>query len=131
MTYNINFEFIYFSLLIPRQVLRRITKRQLAVLSQDAQAEWAGIDPQDESELPNLENEVCVAGIYLRLLVANPGWVLRKPKETVGELLEASLQALQKEEVSCFVSFFQMHLALFKRVFNIIIIIIIIIFCCI
>ena len=83
-----------------QQVLRRITKRQLAVLSQDAQAEWSGIDPEDESELPNLENEVCVAGIYLRLLVANPGWVLRKPKETIGELVEASLQALQKEEVN-------------------------------
>ena len=83
-----------------QQVLRRITKRQLAILSQDAQAEWSGIDPKDESELPNLENEVCVAGIYLRLLVANPGWVLRKPKETVGELVEASLQALQKEEVN-------------------------------
>ena len=80
-------------------MLRRITKRQLAILSQDPQAEWSGIDPNDESELPNLDNEDCVAGIYLRLLVANPGWVLRKPKETVGELVEASLQALQKEEV--------------------------------
>ena len=30
-------------------VLRRITKRQMAVISQDSKAEWAGIDPQDES----------------------------------------------------------------------------------
>jgi hypothetical protein len=98
------FIFIYLFLTIFscyfQQVLRRITKRQLAILSQDPKAEWSGIDPKDESELPNLENEDCVAGIYLRLLVANPGWVLRKPKETVGELVEASLQALQKEEVN-------------------------------
>lgn len=69
------------------------------MIDQDPQAEWAGIDPQDESELPNLDNEFCVGGIYLRLLVANPGWVLRKPKEILGELLEAALQGLQKDGV--------------------------------
>ena len=69
------------------------------MIAQDPQADWVGIDPQDESELPNLDAEVSVGGIYLRLLIANPGWVLRKPKEIVGELLEAGLQGLQKEAV--------------------------------
>ncbi|KZS16300.1 DnaJ subfamily C member 13 [Daphnia magna] len=78
-------------------VLRKIIKRQLTVISQNPKAEWAGIDPHDESELPNLDAEICVGGIYLRLLVANPGWILRKPKEILGELLEAALQGLQKE----------------------------------
>ncbi len=81
------------------KVLRQIIKRQLAVINQDSNAEWPGIDPHDESELPNLDSEICVGGIYLRLLVANPGWVLRKPKEILGELLEAGLQGLQKEGV--------------------------------
>lgn len=81
------------------KVIRRITKRQLAVLIQDPQAEWTGIDSRDESELPNLEAEVSVGGIYLRLLAANPGWALRKPKETVGELFEAALQGIQKDGV--------------------------------
>ena len=80
-------------------MLRRIVKRQLAVIKQDVQAEWLDVDPQDDSELPNLSNEICVGGIYLRLLVANPGWVLRKPKEILGELIEAALQGLQKEGV--------------------------------
>lgn len=82
-----------------QKVVHRITQRQLAVITQDPQAEWVGIDPQDESELPNLDAEISVGGIYLRLLVANPGWVLRKPKEIVGELIEAGLQGLQKEAV--------------------------------
>lgn len=71
----------------------------MTVISQNPKAEWAGIDPHDESELPNLDAEICVGGIYLRLLVANPGWILRKPKEILGELLEAALQGLQKEGV--------------------------------
>ena len=32
--------------------------------------------------------EVTVAGVFLRLFIANPGWVLRKPKEFMTELLE-------------------------------------------
>jgi len=63
------------------------------------QAEWSGLDPADESELPNLDSEPNIGGIYIRLLVKNPGWILRKPKETLGDLLEAALQALQKDAV--------------------------------
>merc|ERR1712071_383597 len=58
-------------------------------MGSSAQAEWSGIDPGDESELPNLDSEANIGGIYIRLLVANPGWILRKPKETLGDLLEA------------------------------------------
>lgn len=91
------------------KVVRRATKRQLSVITEDAQAEWAGLDPQDESELPTFDTEVSVGGIYLRLLVANPGWVLRKPKETMSELLEAALQGLQKDSVN-FVTFLPLSL---------------------
>merc|ERR1740128_329056 len=78
-------------------VLGRITQRQLSAIQALPQAEWSGLDPTDESELPNLENEPNIGGIYIRLLVKNPGWILRKPKETLGDLLEAALQALQKD----------------------------------
>lgn len=97
---NLIKNFVSTNLWLISKVLRRITKRQIAVINEDPKAEWAGMDPQDESELPNLDCEVTVGGIYLRLLVANPGWVLRKPKEILGELLEAALQGLQKEGVS-------------------------------
>jgi len=32
--------------------------------------------------------EMVVAGVFLRLYIANPGWVLRKPREFITELLE-------------------------------------------
>ena len=36
----------------------------------------------------DIEGEMVVGGVFLRLFVANPGWVLRKPKEFITELLE-------------------------------------------
>jgi len=36
----------------------------------------------------DIEGEMIVGGVFLRLFVANPGWVLRKPKEFITELLE-------------------------------------------
>ena len=36
----------------------------------------------------DVEGELVVGGVFLRLFVANPGWVLRKPKEFITELLE-------------------------------------------
>jgi len=36
----------------------------------------------------DIEGELVVGGVFLRLFVANPGWVLRKPKEFITELLE-------------------------------------------
>jgi len=36
----------------------------------------------------DIEGEMILGGVFLRLFVANPGWVLRKPKEFITELLE-------------------------------------------
>jgi DnaJ homolog subfamily C member 13 len=36
----------------------------------------------------NIEGELIIGGVFLRLFIANPGWVLRKPKEFIVELLE-------------------------------------------
>jgi len=48
--------------------------------------------------------EVVVGGVFLRLFIANPGWVLRKPKEFLTELLErwCALTATQSPNVSAF-----------------------------
>jgi DnaJ family protein C protein 13 len=35
-----------------------------------------------------VEGELTIGGVFLRLYIANPGWVLRKPKEFIIELLE-------------------------------------------
>ena len=40
-------------------------------------------------------NELVISGIYVRLFIANPGWVLRKPREFLSDLLENALQIMQ------------------------------------
>ena len=42
----------------------------------------------------DIQGEVVVGGVFLRLFIANPGWVLRKPKEFLTELLEKWSQAI-------------------------------------
>ena len=46
--------------------------------------------------------ETVIAGVFLRLYIANPGWVLRKPKEFIIELMEkwGSLVSNSNMEVS-------------------------------
>lgn len=42
----------------------------------------------DDEETQRIrQNELVVAGVYIRLLIANPGWIVRKPKEFLTELL--------------------------------------------
>lgn len=56
--------------------------------------------PEDIS-LSSTSGEVVVGGVYLRLLVSNPTWVLRKPKTFVSDLFDALLDQMNKtNEVS-------------------------------
>lgn len=48
----------------------------------------------------NGEGEFMVGGVYLRLFIANPGWVLRKPKEFLSELLNTCLELLHKQNAN-------------------------------
>jgi len=50
----------------------------------------------------NVEGELVIGGVFLRLYIANPGWVLRKPKEFITELLEkwAELTTISNPNVS-------------------------------
>ena len=40
-------------------------------------------------------DELVVAGIYIRLFIANPGWVLRKPREFLSESIETALTLMK------------------------------------
>ena len=42
--------------------------------------------------------QVVVSGVYLRLFVANPGWVLRKPKQFMEDLLENMLVLMSGQD---------------------------------
>src|SRR5690606_13090352 len=37
-----------------------------------------------------------VAGVYVRLFVANPGWLLRRPKQFLTELMDFLLQQMRQ-----------------------------------
>ena len=59
--------------------------------------------PEDFSVVyTNVEGELVIGGVFLRLYIANPGWVLRKPKEFIIELLEkwSELAGLPNPNVS-------------------------------
>ncbi|XP_071522873.1 dnaJ homolog subfamily C member 13 isoform X2 [Panulirus ornatus] len=50
----------------------------------------------EEVTISSTSGEIVVGGVYLRLLVANPSWVLRKPKSFVSDLFDALLDQLLK-----------------------------------
>lgn len=58
----------------------------------------------EDFELSNIaaSGEVVVAGVYLRLFVENPSWVLRRPKEFLTELFDVAqfLMSDQNQDVS-------------------------------
>lgn len=42
--------------------------------------------------------ELVISGIYIRLFIANPGWVLRKPREFLTDLLENMLNMMSSKD---------------------------------
>lgn len=49
------------------------------------------------------QGELEVGGVFLRIFIAQPGWVLRKPREFLVSLLETVTELLEKNNpnVSC------------------------------
>lgn len=48
---------------------------------------------------PTSPGEAVVGGVYLRLFVSNPGWVVRRPKEFLSELMDTCLGIMNKEKL--------------------------------
>jgi DnaJ family protein C protein 13 len=48
---------------------------------------------------PTAPAEPVVGGVYLRLFVANPGWVVRRPKEFLSELMDTCLGLMNREKL--------------------------------
>ncbi|GAB1606314.1 dnaJ homolog subfamily C member 13-like isoform X2 [Argonauta hians] len=44
----------------------------------------------------DVQGELAIGGVFLRLFIANPGWVLRKPKEFLTELMEKWVRLLEE-----------------------------------
>eukprot|EP00095_Tigriopus_kingsejongensis_P000308 maker-scaffold292_size219010-snap-gene-0.20 protein:Tk00308 transcript:maker-scaffold292_size219010-snap-gene-0.20-mRNA-1 annotation:"dnaj homolog subfamily c member 13 isoform x1" len=57
-------------------------------------------NPSEKEINFNLDStELVISGIYIRLFNANPGWVLRKPREFLSDLLENVIQMISSKNV--------------------------------
>ena len=67
--------------------------RHLNHLRRNPDVVWT---PDAIESLQGVESgELVISGIYVRLFIANPGWVLRKPREFLSDLLEEATQLLK------------------------------------
>ena len=57
---------------------------------QSSETLWS-VPENFQLSLEDVSGEVVVSGVYLRLFAANPGWVLRRPKQFMEDLLENML----------------------------------------
>ena len=55
--------------------------------------------PDDFELVVTSGNEILVAGVYLRLFVENPAWVLRRPKEFLTELFDFTQSLMDAPQV--------------------------------
>ena len=46
----------------------------------------------------DVQGELVIGGVFLRLFIANPGWVLRKPREFLTELMEKWTQLTSQQQ---------------------------------
>ena len=72
--------------------------RHYASQKQNAQVTWRLPDDATVAA-PTRPGEPIVGGVYLRLFVANPGWVVRRPKEFLAELMDTCLALMNKEKL--------------------------------
>lgn len=63
------------------------------------------------------QDELEVGGVFLRIFIAHPGWVLRKPREFLVSLLETLTELLEKNNpnVRILFEFIFIFLALFSH----------------
>ncbi|XP_071508513.1 dnaJ homolog subfamily C member 13-like [Diadema antillarum] len=71
-------------------IITKMKDRHYKEQKENADASWKL--PEDFSITSQFSGEVVIGGVYLRLFIAQPTWVLRKPKEFLVELLEKFTQ---------------------------------------
>ena len=77
-------------------------RRHFQQQRENTEAKWSFREDY-EVVYTNVQGELVVGGVFLRLFIANPGWVLRKPKEFLTELLEtwSQLTSMTNPDVRC------------------------------
>ncbi|KAL8616890.1 hypothetical protein ACOMHN_041809 [Nucella lapillus] len=67
--------------------VKQLKKRHYEAQKEDANAKWA-FQEDFGVVYTEVEGELSVGGVFLRLFLTNPGWVLRRPKDFLTALLE-------------------------------------------
>ena len=83
--------------------LKKLSEELYQQELQNPNTVWKLPDDFDLNVSP--ETEVMVAGVYLRLFVENPSWVLRRPKEFLTELFDAAQNCMSQQNVDVSLSF--------------------------
>ncbi|XP_076446613.1 dnaJ homolog subfamily C member 13-like isoform X1 [Babylonia areolata] len=67
--------------------VKKLRKSHFQLQRENTESKWSF--KEDHAVVyGDVQGELVVGGVFLRLFIANPGWVLRKPKEFLTELLE-------------------------------------------
>ncbi|CAG5130505.1 unnamed protein product, partial [Candidula unifasciata] len=72
--------------------VKRLREKHFQAQKEDISAKWS-MREDFQVVYSDVQGEVVVGGVFLRLFISNPGWVLRRPKEFLTELLEQWSQA--------------------------------------
>jgi DnaJ family protein C protein 13 len=78
------------------ETIRQMTQTHFEEQCKNLEYRWSLPDELNDSNVASQatlysggsQNEVVIGGVFIRLFIANPGWVLRKPKEFLIELFE-------------------------------------------
>ncbi|CAG9813597.1 unnamed protein product [Phaedon cochleariae] len=79
------------------KIVSRYRKEHQTAQSSNASAPWKMPDTNGLTNIA-MPNEICIAGVYLRIFISNPSWALRKPREFLTELLETCLNLMSKDK---------------------------------
>ncbi|KAL3854398.1 hypothetical protein ACJMK2_013668 [Sinanodonta woodiana] len=69
------------------EVVRKMKDKHYKAQRQNPDARWS-LSEDFSVIYGDVQGELVVGGVFLRLFISNPGWVLRKPKEFLTEILE-------------------------------------------
>ncbi|XP_054717127.1 dnaJ homolog subfamily C member 13-like [Uloborus diversus] len=79
-------------------IVQSLANEHYKIQKDDPQAQWR---PPNEPCLGSSEDqETIISGVYLRLFIQNPSWVLRRPKEFLTELLDRIIAFVSKDIVN-------------------------------
>lgn len=79
-------------------IVEKLANEHYKIQKDDPQVQWK--PPNDPCLVLPENQETVVAGVYLRLFIQNPTWLLRRPKEFLTELLDKLIAVMSKDNIN-------------------------------